>query len=232
MIQERYVTINGITCPVVISDCRITLLAASEAGRVIVGYLHPQGDQDLGPAEYLIECLESADDTYLERIVRRRYGLPWQIAETERLTIREFCTEDWSRIPQEPADRDADRIFTDAAMLTAYIGSQYRFYEYGIWAVVRKEDNVIVGKAGVADSDMRLELGFHIFVPFRNRGYASEACNAILAYVKEELDCPVYAKTETGNLASVRVLEKLGFTLMEERYNPQGQDWYQYVLSY
>lgn len=122
------------------------------------------------------------------------------------------------RCPEEPdvwyteEERTADRVFYDKDKLESYIKSQYRFYEYGIWAVVRKADDVIVGKAGVTnleesehsefgnktipteESAEYLELGYHIFRPYRRQGYAEEACRAILNYAKEELACPVCAR--------------------------------------
>ena len=166
--------------------------------------------------------------------MRRHIGLPWIIAETDRLLIREFTPDDIAQMPEEPdawytvEERAADKIFYDKDKVEAYIKSQYRFYEYGIWAVVRKADGVIVGKAGVTnleesehgefenktmlpdESAEYLELGYHIFRPYRRQGYAEEACRAVLNYAKEELACPVCARVAKENTASICLLEKLG----------------------
>ena len=112
--------------------------------------------QTLWDAEYLA-APDAICPEYLERIVRRHVGLPWIIAETDRLLIREFTLDDIAQMPEEPdvwyteEERAADQVFYDKDKLEAYIKSQYRFYEYGIWAVVRKADGVIVGKAGVTN---------------------------------------------------------------------------------
>ena len=91
------------------------------------------------------------DDVYLERIVRRSLGLPWRICETERLLIREFTKEDGTRVLKEPEEEtESDRVFYTPELLDAYIRHQYRFCEYGIWAVVRKSDGALVGTAGVS----------------------------------------------------------------------------------
>ena len=166
--------------------------------------------------------------------MRRHIGLPWIIAETDRLLIREFTPDDIAQMPEEPdawytvEERAADKIFYDKDKLEAYIKSQYRFYEYGIWAVVRKADGVVVGKAGVTnleepehgeseheimlpeESTEYVELGYHIFRHFRRQGYAEEACRAVLNYAKEELACPVCAHVAKENTASIQMLEKLG----------------------
>lgn len=233
MIQECEVRVEGNIYTVTISDEEQTLLAAKAAGRVVVGLLHGDGIQNLSAAEYLVEELETADERYLERVVRRHLGLPWIIAESERLTIREFSMEDLTQMEQavpelSGGDLAAETIFCTASSLEAYIRYQYRFYEYGIWAVVRKSDQVVVGMTGVSDCGLQLELGYRIFQPYQRRGYAVEACRTILDYVKQELACPVYAVTNPANERSVRLLAKLDFELIGQRYNAERQRLYLY----
>lgn len=246
MVQNYTIWVENKAYPVVVSDEREALLAAKAAGRVFVGLIYMEnemrqqevneegdragklsdaahGTETLWDAEYLA-APDAICPEYLERIVRRHIGLPWIIAETDRLLIREFTLDDISKMPEEPdawyteKERTADKVFYDQEKLEAYIKSQYRFYEYGIWAVVRKADNMIVGKAGVTNSEEQehgesveyLELGYHIFHPYRRQGYAEEACRAILNYAEEELSCPVYARVAKENTASICLLEKLG----------------------
>lgn len=233
MIQECEVKVEGNIYTVTISDEEQTLLAAKAAGRVVVGLLHGDGIQNLSAAEYLVEELETADERYLERVVRRHLGLPWIIAESERLIIREFSMEDITQMEQavpelSGGDLAAETIFCTASSLEAYIRYQYRFYEYGIWAVVRKSDQVVIGMAGVSDCGLQLELGYRIFQPYQRRGYAVEACRTILDYVKQELACPVYAVTNPANERSVRLLAKLDFELIGQRYNAERQRLYLY----
>lgn len=223
MTQEREVQVEGKTYEVTVSDDQQALLAAKAAGRAIVGYLHEGGDQRLSAAQYLIESPDVADGGYLERVVRRHLGLPWVIAESERLVIREFTMEDIAEVVPEEGDLEPDMVFYTAPRLEAYIQNQYRFFEYGIWAVIRKKDGVLLGKAGVADADMGLELGYHIFQPYRRQGYAAEACRAVLDYVKREFGGPVYAATDPGNESSARLLKKLGFQWISQRYNAAGK---------
>lgn len=254
MTEERDIAVNDMVYCVVISDERKALLAAKAAGRVFVGLLEKGSKENLWEAEYLVESLEAADDAYLERVVRRSQNLPWIIAESKRLCIREFTAEDAMQIPVESAEctgvslreelMPEDEVFCTREKLDAYIRGQYRFYEYGIWAVVRKSDGVIVGKAGVSDLDMRawgmdktqMQLGYHIFQPYRRQGYAEEACRLILDYVNFEYgddgleadtleaesgesDHRLYAVVDEENTASTRLLCKLGFQLMAETDN-------------
>ena len=91
---------------------------------------------------------------------------------------------------------------------------------------VRKADGVIMGKAGIVgaeeDSELRMEIGYHIFEPYRRQGYALEACRLILDYIHEEFEAQVYAVTESSNAASKGVLAKLGFEVRETRENGEA----------
>lgn len=215
MTEERTVLVDGTQYGIVLSDERETLLAARAAGRVPVGLWKEQ--VDLSMVRYLVEDVEAADEAFLERVVRREMGLPWRIAESERLLLREFEADDWQYILPEAQDTDQDRIFCGKETLSAYIQNQYGFYEYGVWAVVRRSDGVILGTAGIVgaedreDTGLWLELGYHVFEPYRRCGYAMEACRMILDHAQEEYEAHVYARTKWSNLASRKLLEKLGF---------------------
>ena len=113
MTIEREVTIAGQTYPVILSDENEALQAAKAAGRAIVGLWRENEEKqpaDYSSCLYLITDPEDADETFLERVVRRYLALPWLIAETDRLIIREFSQDD----PLEPASaEDADGTFSD-----------------------------------------------------------------------------------------------------------------------
>lgn len=209
----KEVTVEGIRYPVTVSDDNEALLAAAAAGRAIIGIWDPSV-RPLGAGFdaclYLVCEMEAADDMLLEKAVRRQYGLPWIIAQTKRLLIREFTKDD--PLEAESAD-DGDGVFSDRVRREDYIDNQYRFHECGLWALVLKKSGVIIGKAGITAG----ELGYHIYGPFRGRGYAFEACSAILGYAEEELGLRhVRIKTGEGNEASVRLAEALGFSRTED----------------
>lgn len=245
MKTDRDIMVEGISYSVVISDEQEALLAAKAAGRAFVAVWRDAGvvldagasakkaTDWLWQADYVVDALETADDRLLERVVRRRLGLPWIIAESERIRIREFAVGDAAQIPVEEMSGDEEAVFADPNGLRAYIESQYGFYEYGIWAVERRSDGRILGAAGVSDclirrwepnsgetsgvgipeGETQLELGYRIFAPYRRQGYAKESCRLILEYVDQEYGCPVWAVVEPENTASVRLLDRLGFHL-------------------
>lgn len=206
----KEVTVEGKQYPVTVSDENEALLAAAAAGRAIVGIWDPErGGSGAGfdACLYLIGEPDAADEMLLERAVRRNAGLPWIIAETGRLLIREFTSED----PLEPVSPDdGGGVFSDRVLRENYIAGQYRFHECGLWALVEKQSGSVIGKAGITDG----ELGYHIYEPFRSQGYALEACRAIIGYAREELRLKrLVIKTESKNKMSANLAQKLGFTL-------------------
>ena len=195
------------------------------------------GDSGLGTAEFAVEHLEDADDEFLERVVRRKLGLPWKIYQTERLLIREIFADDFEEIWENQIGSG----FETLEMLEAYTKEQYRFYGFGFWAVVERASGNLIGVAGLTiprewkgegdwyglklpplEGEERyfeepLELGYHIFPPYRRKGYAKEACLAVLDYGRRQLGVFHYqAWIQRENTVSQRFAEQLGFRKKEK----------------
>lgn len=252
MTEERTVLISGTPYTVTISSEQEVLSAAYAAGGAIIGLWDKnRSGQSLAPAEYVVECAEDADEEFLERVVRRRLHMPWIIAETERLIIREFTAKDAAYMAAGEAG-PGDGVFSSSEKLTAYIDSQYRFFEYGIWALEEKKSRIVIGKAGLFQPDWKfshavtsqtealqiqkkedtpLELGYHIFSPWRRSGYGKEACREILNYGTGRLTGCICAVIEEGNTASLSLAESLGFRLTAQRYSGSAGLLYLYEAS-
>jgi RimJ/RimL family protein N-acetyltransferase len=96
---------------------------------------------------------------------------------------------------------------------------------FGQWAVEEKSTGKLIGRAG--PSFHRLwpedpEIGWLIDTPWQGRGLATEAGGASLRFVFETLALPraVSICTEE-NAPSRRVMEKLGFELLQELDDPE-----------
>ena len=232
---EREITVEGKIFQVTISDDHEALRSAFAEGRAVVGlWDRERADQNLTPAAYVVEDLKDIDDVFLERVIRRREGLPWNIAKTKRLTIREFAPQDFVSIPDEPEAGKSGSLFLKEETLKDYICHQYSFYEYGIWALVDHEKGLLVGKAGISNleltgqeeffsaikkNDTPVELGYHIFSPYRQQGYGKEACMAILSYAALAVSERIYARIDERNLASIKLAEDLGFRLIARTHS-------------
>ncbi|MFC9059705.1 GNAT family N-acetyltransferase [Streptomyces sp. NPDC057074] len=105
----------------------------------------------------------------------------------------------------------------DAAgmLLKAYEGGVHR-PEWGVFALVRREDGLAVGGMGFhgpPDEDGRVEIGYDLAEAARGHGYATEALRALSAWAlaREEVTS-VFATTEPANVASQAVITRAGFT--------------------
>lgn len=217
MKEERTVNIDGMPYTIVLSDEREALLAADAAGRASVAVIGKEGE--FLPAPFAVERPEDADEAFLERAVRRRLGLPWVIGVTDRLILREFTEKDLESIPDKECTGPGDEVFLNREKMRAYIRSQYTFFQYGIWAAVRREDGVLVGKIGFAPwegEEEGVELGYHIFEPWRRKGYGREGCLAALEWEERELGIPVLLRITPDNSRSEKLAAGLGFVFLRE----------------
>ncbi len=178
---------------------------------------------------------EEFDTNYLDHILCRMKGIPCEILDTQRCHVREITVSDVDALYEIYKAPEITEFMEDLyekkedeiAYTQDYIKYQYGFYDYGMWIVESLEttpDNAdltkdngtrrIIGRAGF---DMREgydvpELGFMIRKEDQHQGYATEICEALLAYGKEQLGfLKVGAFTDSRNTASIRLLEKLGF---------------------
>jgi len=89
-----------------------------------------------------------------------------------------------------------------------------RHYEL---AVVLKKENLLIGGCGIRVSNPDLgegNIGYCLNKNFWGRGYATEAAGALLTFGFKTLNLHrIYATCDPENVASVRVLEKIGMYL-------------------
>ena len=112
----------------------------------------------------------------------------------------------------EPLYEDREK---EEQYMRDYIDNQYRFYEYGLWALTLKDTGELIGRAGIGSREGYdiPELGYVIGKRFREKGYAAEALRAIIEYGCEELGLDRFmAFTSANNIPSVKLLKRLGFS--------------------
>ena len=87
----------------------------------------------------------------------------------------------------------------------------------GGWFVLLRENRAAIGECGTkgwVDEHGRVEIGYGLAPPYWGRGYGTEAVGALVEWLCNIEDVHVVtAEVEVGNVASRRVLERLGFTL-------------------
>jgi RimJ/RimL family protein N-acetyltransferase len=84
---------------------------------------------------------------------------------------------------------------------------------FGLYLTKRKEDNVPIGMCGLIKRDTlpAPDIGFAFLPEFEGKGYGYESASAVLKYGRLELGIgDILAITDTDNIRSIRLLEKLG----------------------
>ena len=208
----------------VITDSEETAAYACDNGIACAGLGRSlQNGEDSLKLLYCIEDIEYMSLSRINRMWERYHGIPWTIACTERLVIREQTPGDLDGLYEIYSDKEIVRytedLFEDreeeAEYMRSYIENQYRFYEYGIWAITLKDTGKLIGRAGISlrEGFDIPEVGYVIGKKYQNKGYAKEAMKAIIEYAAEELEMSdLIAFTKEKNTASVKLLESLGFS--------------------
>jgi [ribosomal protein S5]-alanine N-acetyltransferase len=128
------------------------------------------------------------------------------------------------RIPHPYAEDDARNFLAKA-------GEDFLAGHSVSFAITISPGGEFCGAVGlqIAEPQLHAELGYWIGVPYWCRGYATEAAVAAVAFGFETLRLNrIYAHHSAGNLASGRVLEKIGMR-HEGRSRQHIQKWGRFV---
>lgn len=145
------------------------------------------------------------------------------VVETERLILRDFQSEDWERIHiygsvadftkyevWGPNSVEDTKNFIAEAIAKSNKTPRYQFE----LAVCLKAENLLIGGCGIRrDTELSnvANLGWAINPEFQNKGYATEAAKALVEFGFKKLKLAViYANCDTRNIASYKVMQKLG----------------------
>ncbi len=164
--------------------------------------------------------------------------------ETERLVLRRFTEDDVDNLFTLDSDPDVMHFITGGRttprdeiqndVLPAFLRYYERFAGYGFWAVIEKSTGDFLGwfhfrppKGGNPDEP---ELGYRLRKSAWGKGYGTEGSRALIRKGFTEHGVQrVYAETMAVNLASRRVMEKAGLTLVrtfhqEWPYSIEGEE--------
>jgi RimJ/RimL family protein N-acetyltransferase len=151
-------------------------------------------------------------------------GRPALVLETERLFVRRLTEEDAEFIfglVNEPSflENIGDRGVRTLDDARAYIRNgplaSYTQNGFGLWLVLRKEDDAPIGMCGLLRRDTLpdVDIGFAFRPAYWRQGYAVEAGSAVLAHGRAAFGLTrIVAIVAPANQGSIRVLEKLDLT--------------------
>ena len=155
--------------------------------------------------------------------------------ETERLTITKFDKSMVKAVHINSLDEDNRRFVPDEVFETIEDAAEtveflMGVYESGdgplVYPVLLKDGTYIGYVQAVPFEDGTWEIGYHIGGNYTKQGYATEAVNAFLPVIMEQIGIAQIAGICLAeNKASVKVMERCGFTKLYEGVgNSQGQE--------
>lgn len=142
---------------------------------------------------------------------------------TSRLKLRNYESSDWERVHIYGSDpdfskyefwgpntiEDTQKFIADMVKTTQ---AQPRFV-YDV-AICLKENELLIGGCGLrreTEGSAVGSLGWAVNPEFQNRGFATEAASALIDFGFKTLNLSlIYATCDSRNVASFRVMEKLG----------------------
>jgi RimJ/RimL family protein N-acetyltransferase len=160
---------------------------------------------------------------------------------TSRLILRAFTKEDVDPLHRILAGRDMLRYFPNPNSPTRdkvdkLISTQLRHWEehgFGWWAVEPRSKKQLIGWSGLQflPETEEVEVGYLVDQAFWGKGLATEAAQASLQYGFRNFDVEsIVAIVHPENVASQRVIEKLGMSFVDEAHY-FGMDCYRYSIE-
>ena len=159
--------------------------------------------------------------------------------KTLRLTITTF-SPDMAQTVYENSQDDDTRLFVpdevydsveEACEAIEFLISRYDSTDGPfVYPIITNEGGKNIGYVQLCKLELEeegsWEIGYHIAKSFTGKGYATEAVKAFLSVMTEKLNIKeVYGICLAENTASVRVLEKCGFTqIYQGPGNYQGRE--------
>lgn len=160
--------------------------------------------------------------------------------ETERLILREYTLQDFDAIYEILSDSETMQHYPkpfDEERTIKWIEwniHNYKEYGFGLWAVVLKETDKLIGDCGITiqniDGELLPEIGFHIHKKYWRRGFGSEAARAVRdwAFQNTKYDC-LYSYMKYTNIASYSTAIANG--MKKEKEYPDEKNGTSYVYA-
>ena len=131
--------------------------------------------------------------------------------ETNHLKIYPAAKEQMEAVIAAETDGEMKLAYTE--MLDGCLAHPEQWKWYAIW-MIEKKDGTHIGELcfkGLSEEGIT-EIGYGIKEDYQGCGYATEAVRAVSEWARQKGVCRIEAEAEESNVASIRVLEKCGFT--------------------
>ena len=168
------------------------------------------------------------------------------VLETERLYFREMNQADFNSLCEILQDEDTmyayEGAFNDNEVQEWFDRqiSRYQKWNFGLWSVVLKETDKMIGQCGLTMQIWKdievLEIGYLFNRLYWHKGYATEAAKACKKYAFETLKADeVCSIIRDINIASQNVAIRNGMTITDawtKHYRGVDMPHYLYVVQH
>jgi ribosomal-protein-alanine N-acetyltransferase len=149
--------------------------------------------------------------------------------ETLRLRLRHFTPDDADELYHIYSYPELFKYMSNEKMLSweqtvAVINSlteNWKQHQFGVWAVVYKKDRKLIGHCGFKflENTREIQIGYLLLPYYWGMGLGTEAASAALKYGFEVAKLErVVAVAKPENIASCRVMEKVGMNYEKDAY--------------
>ncbi|MDQ3292065.1 MAG: GNAT family N-acetyltransferase, partial [Bacteroidota bacterium] len=161
-----------------------------------------------------------------------------KILETDRLILLPFSPEELEVLHRTFTDPFVRQYLWDDQVISReqteeILQTNEEYFEkdnWGLWKIIRKKDQTYVGFTGLwfFFEEEQPQLLYGLLPEQTNKGYATEAAQAVLDYAFSQLHFPyLVAACNTPHLESKKVCERLGMQkVAEENVNNQDTTFY------
>lgn len=147
--------------------------------------------------------------------------------ETERLYLRELTEKNFTALYDVLADSDIMQHYPytfDENRVRNWIAKnieRYRVFGFGLWAVVLKETDEMIGDCGITmqniNGSIKPEIGYHINKKFQRQGFAKEAAQKCRDWAFENTPFNIlYSYMKKTNIASSATAIANGMSKVDE----------------
>ncbi|MEM8541405.1 MAG: GNAT family N-acetyltransferase [Pseudomonadota bacterium] len=160
-----------------------------------------------------------------------------QAISTERLLLRRWKPRDYAPFAEMCADPEVMRFIGSGAIMTGdQVAADIEKYEasweadgYGQFAVELKRTGTFIGFAGLGvfallpEYASFTEIGWRFTRKCWGNGYATEAAKAVMAFAQKNRGLDnIVGVCQTQNVASERVMQKIGMSLERDSIAPNN----------
>lgn len=160
----------------------------------------------------------------------------FKVFETERLLLKPTSEEDAGFILelfntpkwiQYIGDRDIRTVENARSYIKSNMLSQLNRLGYSNYTLILKSDKTKIGTCGLFDREglEGIDIGFAFLPAYENKGYGFESANKLKNVAFDEFGLKeIKAITTRENIASQKLLEKLGLKLMGTTGLPNDEE--------